>query len=102
MFEVRRRTALVALTLSRLVPFPTTPPTLCPRTFAYTSTATAFFIVNTLMPVVRPENFRAAHAGSQLPGGGGRAAAAQKNYFVLFAGALQFALLWWLSGSARG
>ena len=68
-----------------------------------TAVATAFFMVNTLMPVVRPENFRAAHGGgSQLPGGSSRAAAAQKNYFVLFAGALQFALLWYLSGSARG
>lgn len=60
----------------------------------YTGLATAYFMVNTLMPVVRPENFRAAHV-AQLPGGG-KAATAQKNYFVLAAGALQILLLSWL------
>ena len=66
-----------------------------PQSLVYTSTAIAFFMVNTLMPVVRPEHFRAGHV-PHLPGGGGRAAAAQKNYFVLAVGALQFLLLWWL------
>lgn len=77
------------------------PPPLLPtphvQSFLYTSLATGYFMINTLMPLVRPENYRAAHSGGALPGGGGRLAAAQKNYFVLAAGALQFLVIWWLS-----
>ena len=67
--------------------------------FLYTAGAIAFFIVNTLMPVVRPEAYHAAGvAGSQLPGriAGGVAASTQKNYFVILAAGLQFVLMFWL------
>lgn len=82
---------------------PLTPPPTPSHTHAraqsllYTASALGYFMVNTLMPVVRPENYRAAHV-PQLPGGGAgsRLAEAQKNYFVLAAGGAQFLLLWWL------
>jgi hypothetical protein len=81
----------------RRCPAPAPSPTRPAQSLAYTSAALGYFMVNTLMPVVRPENYRAAHV-PQLPGGGAgsRLAEAQKNYFVLAAGGAQFLLLWWL------
>lgn len=79
-------------------PFPTRAPLPLLQAFLYTSLATAYFMINTLMPLVRPENYRAAHSSTgNLPGGVGRMAAAHKNYFVLAAGGLQFLVIWWLS-----
>jgi hypothetical protein len=59
----------------------------------YTGMATAFFVINTLNPVVRPEVY---HGGSV----GGRASGSQKNYFVIGAGALQLLMMWWLGSSS--
>ena len=68
----------------------------------YTGCALAYFVVNTLMPVVRPEAYHAAGvAGSQLPGhAGAPVSAAQKNYFVLMAAGLQIVLMAWLGYSS--
>ena len=71
----------------------------------YTATALAYFLVNTLMPVVKPEAYHAAGvAGSQLPsrggGGGGGGSSTQKHYVVLIAAGAQYALMWWLGHSS--
>lgn len=60
----------------------------------YTASAMAFFMFNTLTPVVRPE----------LYSGGGRPASsgsgAQKNYLVIGAAFMQIVLMWWLGAAS--
>ena len=54
-------------------------------------------MINTLMPVVKPEAYHAvALAGSQLPSRSNAAASAPKHWFVLAAAGAQYALMWWL------
>ena len=69
------------------------------QSLLYTATALAFFMINTLMPVVKPEAYHAvALAGSQLPSRTGAAASASapKHYLVLAAAGMQYAIMWWL------
>jgi hypothetical protein len=61
-------------------------------------------MVNTLMPVVKPEAYHGVHvAGSQLPGrsaGASSGGSAGKHYFVLAAAGLQYLLMWFLGHSS--
>lgn len=63
---------------------------------AYTTGATFWFAMNSLMPMLRPDL-----AAGRGRGGGGdeltRAAVAQRNYLAIAAALVQCLVLWWLT-----
>jgi len=61
----------------------------------YTGIAAAFFLINTLMPVVRPETYTGGPSGAASPPS--RSVVSQRNYFVVLAGLMQLFLMWFLS-----
>jgi hypothetical protein len=65
--------------------------------FCYTSFATAYFVANTLMPVIRPEEYQAS---STLHHTSGQTSVTQRNYLVLGAAILQFVMMWFLGSSS--
>jgi hypothetical protein len=75
---------------------------------AYTGAAAAYFLINTLNPLVDPSRYSAAGGGASggggpLAGGTGAPSMAvrmQRTYVVIGAGAMQLVLMWWLGQSS--
>lgn len=79
----------------------------------YTGCACAYFLINTLSPVVDPARYAAGAGGSggssgplaAGPGGNfqtlSTAQRIQRNYLVIGAGALQILMMWWLGYSSE-